>query len=361
MVRLESVSKSFGAKEVIRELSLQVEPGERFILLGRSGCGKTTLLRMIAGFEAPDRGSILIGGEEVGPLPVERRPVGIIFQNYALFPHMTVYDNIAVGPRIRHVPESETEKQIGELLEVTRLTELRGAYPERLSGGEAQRVALARAIINQPKILLLDEPLSALDPALRQSLREELVEIQKTLGITFLFVTHDQEEAMSLATRMGILEEGRLLQTGTPEELYDSPNSPFVAEFLGDINRLSGTVEEQSGTRVTVSIGMAGTIRGESGTEYSKGQQVTCFIRPEKIYFGGARKGGHNTLEGILQGEAFFGSFTRYRVELKNGQTITVTQPHGQRGDGTPVGRKGDAVRLGFAPEDVKLFDVHTV
>ncbi|SVC29369.1 uncharacterized protein METZ01_LOCUS282223, partial [marine metagenome] len=242
MVKLDSISKSFGGKPVVENVSLEIEEGERFTLLGRSGCGKTTLLRLIAGFETPDSGTIAIEGQDVGSLPVEQRPVGLIFQNYALFPHMTVYDNIAVGPRIRRHPEIDIAKSIDELLEITHLQALRDAHPGQISGGEAQRVALARAVINRPKILLLDEPLSALDPSLRQHLREELVEMQRALGITFLFVTHDQEEAMGLATRMGIMDNGCLQQVGTPSELYERPQTTFIAEFLGEVNRLSGNV-----------------------------------------------------------------------------------------------------------------------
>ncbi|MFQ5675900.1 MAG: ABC transporter ATP-binding protein [bacterium] len=185
---------------MIHNLSLEVKEGEIFTLLGESGCGKTTLLRLLAGFEQPDSGGISIAGENVLPLPVERRPVGFIFQNYALFPHLSVYDNIAVGPRVRELPEDEIEKQIDVLLETTRIKELKHAFPGRLSGGESQRVAIARAIINRPKILLLDEPFAALDPSLRQSLRDEIADMQKTFGITFLFVTHDQEEALSLVS-----------------------------------------------------------------------------------------------------------------------------------------------------------------
>ena len=225
MLKLDSISKSFGGNTVLENISLEIESGERFTLLGRSGCGKTTLLRIIAGFENPDSGSIFIDGQDVGSLPVEQRPIGMIFQNYALFPNMSVYDNIAVGPRIRKQPEPQIASKIEELLEITHIRSLRDVYPRQISGGEAQRVALARAVINRPKILLLDEPLSALDLSLRQNLREELVDMQRTLGITFLFVTHDQEEAMGLATHMGIMDNGCLQQVGTPTELYEKPDS----------------------------------------------------------------------------------------------------------------------------------------
>jgi len=272
MVRLEGITKSFGSKTVLEDCSLAIEAGERFVLLGQSGCGKTTLLRLIAGFDQPDRGRIFIEGQEVGTLPIEQRPVGFIFQRHALFPHMDVYDNIAVGPRVRGIPESEISNQIDALLEVTRLSELRHAWPGQLSGGESQRVALARAVINKPKVLLLDEPLSALDESLRQNLREELMEIQRAFGITFLFVTHDQEEAMSLADRMSILEGGSLLQVGTPQALYGQPADPFTASFLGEINRLEGIVIQQTGNQVTLSLHGAGTLIAL----YAAGLAVTC-------------------------------------------------------------------------------------
>ena len=260
MVKLEGITKAFDSRKVLENCSLEIEEGERFVLLGQSGCGKTTLLRLIAGFDQPDQGRIWIGGQEISSLPVEQRPVGFIFQRHALFPHMNVYDNIAVGPRVRGLPEPEIASQIDKLLEITRLTELRHAWPGQLSGGESQRVALARAVINKPKVLLLDEPLSALDEGLRQNLREELMDIQRTFGITFLFVTHDQEEAMSLADRMSILEGGSFLQVGTPQTLYDQPADPFTASFLGEINRLEGTVIQQTGNQITLSLQEAGNL-----------------------------------------------------------------------------------------------------
>lgn len=330
MVRLESISKSFGSKKVIADFSLEVGAGEIFILLGRSGCGKTTLLRLIAGFEPPDNGRIFIAGEDVTTLPVEKRPVGFIFQNHALFPHMTVYDNIAVGPRIRKMPEKEIARRIAELLEVTRLSNFAHAFPSQLSGGESQRIALARAIVNRPKILLLDEPLSALDPNLRQNMRAELVEIQKTFGTTFLFVTHDQEEAMSLAMQMGILENGRLRQTGTPAQLYDHPNCSFVAQFLGDINRLT----DQQGTR---------------------------FIRPEKMFISKpylekvpSGSDSMSRLEGVVTNRSFFGNHTVYQVETKNRNTVCVRVPRNHQN--TEPHLEGDSVWILFHPHETHVF-----
>ncbi len=356
MVRLESISKSFGDKTVICDISLELEPGERFTLLGRSGCGKTTLLRILAGFESPDRGNIFIGNENVGAMPVEQRPVGLIFQNYALFPHMNVYDNIAVGPRIRKIPEHELKKQIEELLEITHLQPLRHAYPLRLSGGESQRVAIARAIINRPKILLLDEPLSALDPSLRRSIREELVDIQKQLGITFLFVTHDQEEVMGLATRMGILEEGRLLQAGTPSEIYHKPNSPYVAKFLGEINQVTGVVEHFHKQFATISFSSTAKITLTANSGMFTGQRVRCMFRPEKVQFAHGSQQGSVVLHGIIKGKSFYGSYTHYLVELSGEDTITVPVIHDQGDRNDPDYQNGDRAQIQFKENDVMLF-----
>jgi spermidine/putrescine ABC transporter ATP-binding subunit len=358
MVILKSLSKSFGDRAVIQDVSLEISAGERFILLGQSGCGKTTLLRLLAGFERPDRGEILIDGQDVVPLPVERRPVGFIFQNYALFPHMTVYDNIAVGLRIRKTPEREIGRRIGELLEMIHLTEFGDAYPGRLSGGESQRVAIARAIINRPKILLLDEPLSALDASLRQSLREELRDMQKTLGITFLFVTHDQEEAMSLATRIGVLEGGRLLQVGAPSELYNHPNSPFVAGFLGAVNRLSGVIERQNGDRTVVALRGGVKINCEPRSSFLAGQAVSCFIRPEKMFFASetGRRPALNRMRAVIVEKTFLGNQTLYQIEMENGQTCTVPVAHGSGEGGSFGGHAGDRVAILFSAGDVMQF-----
>ncbi len=353
MVKLDSISKSFGGNTVVNNISLEIEAGERFTLLGRSGCGKTTLLRMIAGFETPDSGTISIAGQDVGSLPIEKRPVGLIFQNYALFPHMSVYDNIAVGPRIRKHAESDIAKKVDELLEITRLKALRDVHPGQISGGEAQRVALARAVINRPKILLLDEPLSALDLSLRQHLREELVEMQRALGITFLFVTHDQEEAMGLATRMGIMDKGCLQQIGTPAELYEKPETDFVAEFLGEVNRLTGKIEQSTGNQITVSLGAAGSIQCVSEANGLENQNITCYVRPEKLFFDTGRPQTEptNILQGTLRGINFFGSHSRYQLELSGGKMLTLSIQH--RKAHSPQHSIGDSVRVLFAVSDV--------
>jgi ABC-type Fe3+/spermidine/putrescine transport system ATPase subunit len=355
MLKLDSISKSFGGNTVVKNISLEIKVGERFILLGRSGCGKTTLLRIIAGFETPDSGTIFIDGKDISYLPIEKRPVGMIFQNYALFPHMSVYDNIAVGPRIRKHSESQIAKKIEELLEVTHLHALRDVYPGQISGGEAQRVALARALINRPKILLLDEPLSALDLSLRQNLREELVDMQRALGITFLFVTHDQEEAMGMATRMGIMNNGCLQQVGTPNELYERPETNFVTEFLGEVNRLTGKLEQRNGNYITISLGFAENIQCVSDVPKSYGQNIICYVRPEKIYFDTDKSQTDlvNTLQGTLRDIHFFGNHSRYQLELSSGQMLTLSIQH--RNTYKHKYSIGDSVRVLFAVSDVFL------
>ena len=353
MVRLEGITKSFGSRTVLENCSLAIEEGERFVLLGQSGCGKTTLLRLIAGFDQPDRGRIFIGGQEIGALPVEQRPVGFIFQRHALFPHMDVYDNIAVGPRVRGIPEAEIASQIDALLEITRLSELRHAWPGQLSGGESQRVALARAVINKPKVLLLDEPLSALDESLRQNLREELMDIQRAFEITFLFVTHDQEEAMSLADRMSILEGGSFLQVGTPQALYDQPADPFTASFLGEINRLEGTVLRQTGNQVTLSLHEAGTLTALSDIPYEKDAHLNCYLRPERLLLKDREADeAVNRLDGEVIQKLFYGNRIQYRVQLKNKSVLNVQVPYGE----SAVWEKGDSLSVIFAYRDVYLF-----
>lgn len=348
MLVLEKISKSFGNKPIIDYLSIEISDKEIFTLLGESGCGKTTLLRMIAGFETPDRGKIFIEGKDMTSTPVEKRPVGFIFQNYALFNHLSVFNNIAVGPRVRNVPEGEIDHFIDNLLETLRLKELKHARPQDLSGGEKQRVAIARAIINRPKILLLDEPFSALDPSLRSSLRKEMTEMQKAFGITFLFVTHDQEEALSLSHRIGILKKGKLLQIGTPNELYQSPNSRYVAEFLGDVNRLEGIIEQQTGNRVWVIVDYIGTLVCETDTEWEKHTPVDLYIRPECILLSLKEMSGgaSNEFGGILLKNTFLGSTSRYEIALKNGESFSVLINNNQANESFLNARSGSKISV---------------
>jgi len=362
MVKLENIFKSFGSKAVLQNFSLEISEGERFVLLGGSGCGKTTLLRLIAGLEEPGAGKIIIDGEEVGGLAVEKRPVGFIFQRHALFPHMTVYDNIAVGPRVRGMNENEIRKNIGDLLEVTHLNGLRENFPGQISGGESQRVAIARAVINRPKVLLLDEPLSSLDVNLRRSLREELVEMQKAFGITFLFVTHDREEAMSLADRIGIMEKGNLLQSGTPEDLYDRPESLFTAKFLGDVNQFHGKINTQVGNKVSVTIDNSFSLTAYSEKSFNPSTNMVCLIRPERIFISQETKLDEkfNSLEGKIENSVFFGYEIHCRVRLMNGQIVNIAMRRSHSGLGKNFSEIEEKIQIYFEKRDVILFQEET-
>ena len=355
MVRLEHIHKTYGSQPVLEDLTLELEPGERFVLLGPSGCGKTTLLRLIAGFERPDAGHITIGNEDVSGWPVERRPVGVIFQNPALFPHMTVEENIEVGPRVRGLPDKERVRRREELLEMTRLTSRRRAWPGQLSGGEAQRVALARAVINRPKLLLLDEPLSALDESLRRTLRDELMTMQEAFGLTFLFVTHDREEAMTLAHRLGILHAGRTRQVDSPEVLYHRPRDPFVARFLGDFDSLPGVVIESSDGWVRVRIEGGGRLRGRAAGPLPVETPVLAGIRPEQVRLlpPGAAASEENLLRGRIRSVAFLGHLTRLRVEMEGGGFQQVLVP---ATPSAPSRKQGEPVVLHWPPEQVRVF-----
>ena len=251
-VELQHVTKKFGDFVAVENVSLQIQTGEFFSLLGPSGCGKTTCLRMIAGFELPTEGEIRIGGNSMGDIPAYKRPVNTVFQNYALFPHMTIYENVAFGLEMKKVSRSEIKQRVNETLDMVRLPELADRKPRQLSGGQQQRIALARALVNRPQVLLLDEPLSALDQKLRKAMQLELKELQQQVGITFVFVTHDQEEAITMSNRIAVMNEGLILQVGDPVEIYERPNSRFVADFIGETNFIEGEVAEAAPDKTIV-------------------------------------------------------------------------------------------------------------
>lgn len=356
MLQLKDIKKSFQSQTVLDGFSLDIEPGERFVLLGPSGCGKTTLLRLIAGFEQADRGSVSLNGEILDRRPVEKRPVGFIFQRHALFPHMNVYDNIAVGPRVAQVEESETKKRIGELLETLRLNSKRNAWPNQLSGGESQRVALARALINRPKVLLLDEPLSAIDENLRQDLGDELVDIQKTFGTTFVFVTHDRQEAFRLAHRVGVLNGGRLEQVGTPDALCESPATPFVVRFLGDTNSFEGVVEDIEGNRVRIRTKEGDTFYGESAKPLATGKPCIGYIRPERIRFVSEDNSVTETTNLVnceLLERTVLGSRLMFRIKMHSGKILKVETGY-QSPSSFDIDRKNLKVYL--EPSSLHLF-----
>jgi spermidine/putrescine transport system ATP-binding protein len=339
-VELIRVRKTFGVMWAVRDLTLQVERGIFYSLLGPSGCGKTTTLRLIAGFEQPTAGQVLIRGIDVAGLPPYRRDVNTVFQSYALFPHMSVADNIAYGLRQRHVSRAEIRRRVDQSLEMVRLTGAGKRRPAELSGGQQQRVALARALINRPTVLLLDEPLSALDLKLRKEMQAELKSLQHTVGITFIYVTHDQEEAITLSNRMAVMNAGQLEQEGTPTEVYERPQTRFVADFIGLTNFIAGIVHESftdrsggaSSKAVAVSTSIGEIICGGQQPQVTSGERVTLTLRPEKLQvlaIDTPTPGDWNVVEGVITQATFLGPQNEYRVHVGgNGgsQDITVRQ-----------------------------------
>ncbi len=321
-VELVDVTKRFGDVVAVDAVDLAIGDGEFFSLLGPSGCGKTTTLRMIAGFEYPTQGSLRIHGTEMGLLPANERPVNTVFQSYALFPHMTVADNVAFGLRMRKVPSAEIAERVNRVLDQVQLRQRADAKPSQLSGGQKQRVALARALVNEPEVLLLDEPLGALDLKLRQSMQVELKDLQARVGITFVYVTHDQEEALTMSDRIGVMNEGKLLQVGEPSVIYERPGSRFVAGFIGDINLVPGTVETPGEVRLasgaTLTVDTAGT----------KGD-VTMALRPEhlELYDPGEEiPAGHLRLPGKVTRKRYYGDSHFYDIDVGLPDPIEVKE-----------------------------------
>ena len=304
ILHLESVTRRFGAEVAVNDVDLAVKQGELFALLGSSGCGKTTLLRMIAGFEIPDEGKVLIDGQDMTGVPPYERPVNMVFQSYALFPHMTVAQNVAYGLKQEGMARSERDDRVAEVLQLVELSALSKRKPDQLSGGQRQRVALARGLAKRPKILLLDEPLGALDRKLRERTQFELVNLQERIGITFIMVTHDQEEAMTMSDRIAVMDAGRIRQTGAPREVYEFPNSPFVANFIGAANLLSGTIEAIRDGMATIRLAdVDGIILAPADSTCTAGETVTAMVRPEQLT---ARRGdtapeGVNALTGVIE------------------------------------------------------------
>ncbi len=332
VVRLEGVTKRFGDVSAVEDVSLDIEPGEFFALLGPSGCGKTTLMRIVAGFEAPESGRVFIDGVDMTDVPPHRRPVNMMFQSYALFPHMNVEKNIAFGLRQEGMTRADIAARVAEMLRLVQLEGLGKRRPDQLSGGQKQRVALARALAKRPKLLLLDEPLAALDRKLREQTQFELKEVQRRLGTAFIVVTHDQEEASVMASRMAVMRSGKLEQVGTPAQIYARPASRFVAEFIGDINILDGNVKTE----------------GEllSGWDERRQGSVATAVRPERILVEG--DDGASGIPAHVDDLAFRGSDTLYRVRLNSGKILRVVIANS--GDRSRF-RPGDKVRLQIPPD----------
>jgi spermidine/putrescine transport system ATP-binding protein len=350
-VRLESVSKVFKDTVAVDDLSLHIEQNEFFSLLGPSGCGKTTTLRMIGGFEEPTRGSVYLGGEDVTDLAPYRRNVNTVFQSYALFPHLDVFENIAFGLRRKKVAKDEAQKRASAALELVDLPQLGNRKPSELSGGQQQRVALARALVNEPSVLLLDEPLGALDLKLRKQMQFELKRIQSEVGITFIYVTHDQEEAMTMSNRLAVMRAGKVEQIGTPEVVYENPASEFVAGFLGASNLLPGKVGERSGAFTTVALTEGGVVRLPSERLNGSTSRVNIGVRPEKIRLqgaGGTVPDGWNTVSGRLDLATFTGVSHQFTVVGPTGTTLMV---YAQNLGGEAIPSPGDDVQLMWHPE----------
>ncbi|HNB51869.1 MAG TPA: ABC transporter ATP-binding protein, partial [Anaerolineales bacterium] len=326
-IEMQNVYKRFpnpsgGEVVAVNNVSLQIKDGEFFSLLGPSGCGKTTSLRMIAGFELPTEGEIFVHGKPIGQTPPYKRPVNTVFQNYALFPHMTIGQNVAFGLEMDKVPKDEIASRVTKALEMVRLPGYEKRRPRQLSGGQQQRVALARALVKHPEVLLLDEPLGALDLKLRKEMQLELKKLQREVGITFIYVTHDQEEALTMSDRIAVMSGGKVLQVGNANEIYERPNCRFVADFIGETSFLSGKVKSQQGRAVEIQLNNGPVAHAESDLSLTNGQDVTVAIRPEKMsLLNGNSSSYENQLSGKVDEVVYIGTDTHYRVQLPGDQT----------------------------------------
>jgi spermidine/putrescine transport system ATP-binding protein len=361
-VRLDRVTKRFGEFTAVDDLSLAIEHGEFFSLLGPSGCGKTTTLRMIGGFEEVTAGAIHIGETEVTDLPPFQRRVNTVFQNYALFPHLDVFENIAFGLRRRKTPTGEITHMVASMLDLVDLTGYEKRKPNQLSGGQQQRIALARALVNNPDVLLLDEPLGALDLKLRKQMQVELKRIQSEIGITFVFVTHDQEEAMTMSDRIAVMRHGRIEQLGRPEELYERPRTEFVAGFLGVSNLLDGEVTGRSGDLAEIRLTDGTLLRAPVGA-LNGATQVRVGVRPEKLRVlpraadASAAGPESNTLDGTVLDASYIGVSTQYLVETGDGHKLTVYAQNLETSGAAEALADGQAVRLAWKPQHTFVID----
>jgi putrescine transport system ATP-binding protein len=344
------VSKRFGTTPAVDRLSLDILPGEFFALLGPSGCGKTTLLRLLAGFEAPDEGRILLDGADIAAMPAHRRPVNMMFQSYALFPHLDVAGNIAFGLKQEGLPKADIAERVANIMKLVQLDGLGKRRPDRLSGGQRQRVALARSLVKRPRVLLLDEPLAALDRKLREETQFELMDLQARLGLTFVIVTHDQEEAMKVADRIGVMNQGRLVQVAPPEDIYEKPVSRWVADFIGDVNLIEGRLVVAG---AAAAIETAGGIRFRVGAaDHGKaGETVWIALRPEKIAIVAATDvPPADALHGTVLEIGYRGDTSLYKVGLDNGLVLKASAANTTRSIAQPIGRN-DRVALSWAPD----------
>jgi len=332
-VRIEKVTKKFGDFVAVDDVSLDIFKKEIFCLLGASGCGKTTLLRMLAGFERPTSGKIFIDGIDMTLIPPYERPVNMMFQSYAIFPHMTVEQNVAFGLKQEGLPKDEIAQRVNDMLNMVKLGPFGKRKPHQLSGGQRQRVALARALVKKPKLLLLDEPLAALDKKLREHTQFELINIQETLGVTFIVVTHDQEEAMTLSTRIGLMNHGEIVQVGTPDQMYEYPNSRFVSEFIGSVNMFEGRLTDDEPSFVRIACDdLEAPIYVDHGVSSAPDATVWAAIRPEKITITREKPTEpDNWASAVVQDIAYMGDMSIYLLRLHSGKVVRVTQPNAYR------------------------------
>jgi putrescine transport system ATP-binding protein len=363
LLRIEEVGKSFGNFRAVDRLSLDIRAGEFFALLGPSGCGKTTLLRMLAGFETPDEGRILLDGKDIAQVPPHLRPVNMMFQNYALFPHLSVRDNIAFGLKRAGMARAEIASRVAEMVALVKLEGMEKRKPDQLSGGQKQRVALARSLARRPQVLLLDEPLAALDKKLRGSTQLELMELQRRLGMTFIIVTHDQEEAMTVANRIGVMDAGRLEQVATPRDLYEAPRSRWIAEFIGDVNLFDGEVGWRENNRLLVTTGDGATIAVAEPRQPVTGTTVCVAIRPEKVKLSrrapasdAANSHAINRLEGVVSDVSYLGGLTAYKVKLDSGAVLRSSMANTARLD-IDAYLVGQRVVAWFTPDDCMVLE----
>ena len=350
-VEMQDVLKQFvtpegGVLSAVNHVTMQIKDGEFFSLLGPSGCGKTTSLRMIAGFELPTSGKILIHGKEMSQVSAHQRPVNTVFQQYALFPHMTVEQNIGFGLEMKGVGKAERSKRVSEALEMVRLPGMEMRRAKQLSGGQQQRIALARALVNKPEVLLLDEPLGALDLKLRKEMQLELKNLQREVGITFIYVTHDQEEALTMSDRIAVMSKGKALQIGRPEEIYERPENKFVADFIGETNFLDGVVKGQDGKIVEIDLTDSGLIHVESSRTFTNGQHVSVAVRPEKLRLNNEIDGGNN-VKGRVEEVIYIGTDTQYGIRFPGGQKARVREQNISQSQ-KEIARLDDDVTVSF-------------
>ncbi|MFI1398707.1 ABC transporter ATP-binding protein [Streptomyces sp. NPDC020681] len=350
-VRLDGISKSYGDSYAVQDLTLDIAPGEFFSLLGPSGCGKTTSLRMIGGFTDPTEGAILLAGEDVTGLPPNKRNVNTVFQSYALFDHLSVADNVAFGLKRKGIARAEIRERVATMLDQVQLADLADRKPRTLSGGQRQRVALARALVNRPQVLLLDEPLAALDLKLRRQMQVELKQIQREVGITFVFVTHDQDEALTMSDRLAVMNEGHVEQCGTPEDVYERPASSFVASFMGTSNLVPGTY--RSG-EVVMDQGPALPVGPRTGI--TDGSRVSLAIRPEKIWLSDLGP-DMARVSGVVRETVYSGPTTTYLIELAPGVTVSVLEQNTDRSRMEDRWSGGESVEIGWRPEHCLVLD----